>query len=170
MSGVKNWKGPQLVRAVLKQQDKAIASACLKLERYIKLSMRNTRRGTGTFSSSLRSGKRGTKSAKYHRASYPGFPPAPDTGRLMNSITYVTSTGRQSKTSGTASGDNSVSVPPASPRATRGRVGTTVEYAAALEFGTPTIDPRPFLRPALEANKRMIIGEFKKYGLLGGLK
>lgn len=59
------------------------------------------------------------------RASAPGDPPAPDTGNLRNSIDYEL-------TSETTS-----------------HVGTDVEYAEPLEFGTTRIAPRPFMRPSL---------------------
>jgi hypothetical protein len=32
-------------------------------------------------------------------------------------------------------------------------VGFTTEYAAAQEYGTPRIEPRPYLRPAVEAHR-----------------
>jgi hypothetical protein len=31
--------------------------------------------------------------------------------------------------------------------------GFTTQYAAALEYGTPRIEPRPYLRPAVEAHR-----------------
>jgi len=65
-----------------------------------------------------------------HQASAPGEAPASDTGRLVNStrIEY--------------------DVPQLS-----ADVVVSTEYAHALEYGTQTIEPRPFARPAL-ANKR----------------
>lgn len=59
-----------------------------------------------------------------HTASAPGSPPAIDTGKLMNGI-YVKPMGRMRKAIST--GDT--------------------EYAAALEYGTSRIAPRPFMRP-----------------------
>lgn len=64
-----------------------------------------------------------------HTASAPGEAPAVDTGAL------------------TASG-----------YAKRLQLGTweagfTTQYAAALEYGTPRIEPRPYLRPAVEAHR-----------------
>lgn len=64
-----------------------------------------------------------------HQASAPGEPPAADTGTLHNSIT--------------------VELHPASLRAT---VNVSAEYAAALEFGTERMQPRPFMNPALQKN------------------
>jgi hypothetical protein len=63
-----------------------------------------------------------------HRASAPGQPPAIFTGRLIGGI--------QALTRGRGFGAES-------------RVGTDADYAAALEFGTSGVAPRPFARPAL---------------------
>lgn len=61
-----------------------------------------------------------------HRASAPGDGPAPDTGRLRQSIGVE------------------------SPSPLIRRVGTNVKYALYLEFGTRKLAPRPFVRPAVE--------------------
>lgn len=61
-----------------------------------------------------------------HRASAPGDSPAVDTGRLRQSI------GVQKVAQG------------------HYRVGTNVQYAPLLEFGTRKMAARPFMRPALE--------------------
>jgi len=71
-----------------------------------------------------------------HQASAPGEPPASDTGRLVNSIA-------------TKYDVNTLS----------GTVVVDAEYGPYLEFGTQTIEPRPFLRPAL-ANKRGALDTF----------
>lgn len=75
------------------------------------------------------------------RASLPGDPPAPDASNLRNSIDYEL-------TSETTS-----------------RVGTNVEYAEPLEFGTLHMSPRPFMRPSLvKAQPFMgpvVVGELK---------
>lgn len=65
-----------------------------------------------------------------HTASAPGDPPAVDTGRLRQSITAL--------------------------KITPGhwRVGTNVEYAIYLEFGTRRVAPRPFFRPAVARLRR----------------
>jgi HK97 gp10 family phage protein len=34
-----------------------------------------------------------------------------------------------------------------------GEVGTNVEYAAFQEFGTSKMEPQPFLKPSLDANR-----------------
>jgi hypothetical protein len=55
-----------------------------------------------------------------HHASAPGDPPAVDDGGLRSSVAYE----RDTK-----------------------RVGVNKDYAAPLEFGTGTIEPRPFMEP-----------------------
>lgn len=74
---------------------------------------------------------------KIHRASAPGEPPAVLTGRLRSSIASDLK-------------KNSV------------KIGTNVEYAKWLEFGTSRMEARPFLRPALERNRREIPRIFKE--------
>jgi len=61
-----------------------------------------------------------------HRASAAGMPPAKDTGRLLNSIEFD------------KIGDLTATV------------GTKVEYAEHLEYGTISMHARPFFRPAVE--------------------
>lgn len=65
-----------------------------------------------------------------HQASAPGEPPAVDTGRHINSITTEYD---QAQLAGT--------------------VVFRAKYAAALEYGTSRMAPRPYARPAL-ANMR----------------
>lgn len=88
-------------------------------------------------SHAIRSIQRGTKSGityekidprRTHRASAPGEAPATDTGRLASSI------------QADIEGKNAT-------------VFTNVEYAPWLEFGTRTIEPRPFMFPALEKER-----------------
>ena len=81
------------------------------------------------------------RGGKIHRASAPGQPPAVDTGRLRASITHEMQTEGQRVTA---------------------RVGTNVEYAKELEFGTRRIAARPFLRPILTARKAELVEQFAK--------
>ena len=73
------------------------------------------------------SGRSYRKGSVIHRASKPGDAPAVDTGRLVQSI-------------------SAQQVTPF-----HWRVGTNLEYALLLEFGTAKIAPRPFMRPAAQA-------------------
>jgi hypothetical protein len=66
----------------------------------------------------------------HHTASAPGQPPATDTGRLAASI--VEELGRDE-------------------HGLVERIGTDVDYALPLELGTRNMEPRPFLRPGLQA-------------------
>lgn len=67
--------------------------------------------------------------SRQHQASAPGEAPATETDALVNS--------GYTKRLGTADYE----------------VGFTTEYAAALEFGTPRIEPRPYLRPSVEEER-----------------
>jgi len=62
---------------------------------------------------------------------------AVDTGRLRSSITYEI-------------------------EGTTGKVGTNVDYAKYIEFGTEKMSPQPYLRPALHKNEKAILQLFKK--------
>lgn len=72
--------------------------------------------------------------------SAPGEAPAVDTGRLRASITHRIE----------HDGDESAAY-----------VGTNVEYAPYLEFGTIRMAPRPFMVPAIERNKEWIKNKIK---------
>ena len=76
------------------------------------------------------------RGGKVHWSSQPGQPPAVDTGQLRASITYEIEQILFSIT---------------------GRVGTNVKYARFLELGTKDMQPRPYLRAAIERNKAEII-------------
>ena len=71
-----------------------------------------------------------------HQASAPGEAPASDTGRLVGSIRTEYNM-----------------------RTLSGRVIASTTYAAALEYGTPRMEPRPYMRPAL-AGRREDIDRF----------
>lgn len=68
-----------------------------------------------------------------HQASAPGEAPAIDTGTLVS----------RSRTEYSADG-------------TVGRLIFSTEYAPRLEFGTETLKPRPFLRPAVAAKREEV--------------
>lgn len=76
-----------------------------------------------------------------HRASKPGDPPAIDLGTLVNSINTVL------KSSSTTDA--------------WANVGTGVEYAPHLEFGTSRMEARPFLRPAWDNNIDKVKGAMR---------
>lgn len=108
------------------------------LERVRKAAMRGVIRGTedvrteadSLMNESPRSGRVYTRRGVSHRASAPGEPPAPDTGRLRQSLR--TEYNRE---------------------LLMGTAIASTAYAQALEFGTSRIAPRPFMRPAL-ANRK----------------
>jgi len=73
-----------------------------------------------------------------HQASAPGEAPATDTGNLVGS----------GYTKKVADSDY--------------ETGFTAEYAAPLEFGTPRILPRPYLRPAVEAVRDQFVSAIRR--------
>lgn len=75
-----------------------------------------------------------------HVRSAPGEAPAVETGRLKTSLHVSVSS------SGRAEAD----------------VVAPVEYAAALEYGTRHMAPRPFLAPALDAKREMIFERVRR--------
>ena len=84
---------------------------------------------------------------------------AVDTGRLRGSITYR-SQRKQSRVRAPASGNDQVSRPG---RKWTLHVGTNVEYAAHLEYGTRKMSAQPYLRPALTMFKHEILRDFSKW-------
>tara|TARA_Y100001972_G_scaffold16837_1_gene18357 strand:- start:353 stop:787 length:435 start_codon:yes stop_codon:yes gene_type:complete len=96
-------------------------------------------------------GKSGIEYQKYnprriHRASKEGEAPASDTGFLVANISMNVKT----ETDGSVVGQIISSAP----------------YSKFLEFGTVEIQPRPFMQPALEKNKKKIINIFKQEGVI----
>lgn len=123
---------------------RVLVTSGLVLEREIKLMLSHP--GTGRVYGGARSRKTGRK-RKQHQASAPGEPPAVDTGVLRNTIGHevIESMGH-----------------------VKLRVGSNQKYAQPLEFGTMSIKPRPFMRPAFElARKQMsasAVSELRKRG------
>jgi len=80
------------------------------------------------------------KASRLHQASAPREAPATDTGNLVNSA-YTKKVGDSDY-----------------------ETGFTAEYAAHLEFGAPNahIEPRPYLRPAVEAVRKAFIAAIKR--------
>lgn len=72
--------------------------------------------------------------------SKPGYPPHVLTGRLRQSIAHAVTFEGQ---------------------AVVGKVGTNVEYAPFLEFGTRRMEARPFLRPTLFRERKRIAAILK---------
>lgn len=90
----------------------------------------------------VKSGVPRTKIDIANRASAPGDPPAPDTGALLSSVTHEVV--------------DSDTV----------RIGSNLEYAEPLEYGTVSagrghrtvILPRPFIRPSVASTKPQVTG------------
>jgi HK97 gp10 family phage protein len=81
-----------------------------------------------------------------HTQSKPLDPPATDTGYLVSQITMNVDV----KQNGSVVG----------------QIISAAPYSKALEFGTVTMQPRPFMQPALRKNKSKIIAIFKKEGVI----
>jgi HK97 gp10 family phage protein len=119
---------------VVKELLKGMQASVLRVERDAKKSILQGQK----------SGKEYKRGTVVHRASAPGEAPASDTGLLANSIRGSVDKAqlRQGQLEGTV------------------RVG--VSYGRPLEFGTRNMAARPFLFPALEANKRWITDRLNK--------
>lgn len=78
-------------------------------------------------------GRTYTRGNREHTASAPGEAPAIDIGNLVSSIQVLEATPIHAV------------------------VGTAAEYAEHLEFGTSRMEPRPFLRPALDEHEGEIL-------------
>jgi HK97 gp10 family phage protein len=114
---------------------KALREFGLQADKHIAAAVRGTAQNIRTHA--VKSIQRGAKTGKVyektdpkrtHKASAPGEAPATDTGRLANSIN--------------ADIDGKSAT-----------VYTDLEYAPWLEFGTQSMDPRPFLFPAMEKER-----------------
>ncbi len=117
-----------------------------ELEGMVKRSMR---KGTG------RIYMKGKKRNIVHIASAPGQAPAVDTGRLHASIStnFIGSGSKNGPVGSKALAEDGVGEPANDSYAFKVVVGTRVDYAPGLEFGTRSIAPRPFMRPAFEEMK-----------------
>ena len=139
-SGIQNLQGFQ------KKLKKRIVD---NPEKHLKqLVQRSTTIVEGHAKQSIMKGGTGITYHKYnprrqHTASAKGEPPATDTGFLVSNITSSV------KQQGTT---------------VVGQIVASAPYAPYLEFGTSTIDPRPFMQPALERNRPKIKRIFKKGG------
>ena len=108
---------------------------------------RATRLVLNTAKKSIMSGGSGIEYSKYqpkrtHRASAAGQPPANDTGFLVSQITMKV----KSNSNGSVEGS----------------IISAAPYSKALEFGTTTMQARPFMQPALKRNERKIKALFQK--------
>lgn len=86
-----------------------------------------------------------THGSVVHQASAPGQPPAVDTGALRASVMVDKVTAEEAV------------------------IAPHMEYAEHLEFGTVNMEPRPFLRPALDESVDEIYAAFERavQGLIG---
>ena len=140
---------PQALGQITNEVEKRLIAIGFILEGDIKRSMVG---GTGQVY------RKGKKRDIFHRASAPGSPPAVDTGRLRASIsTNWSGSGINRGVVGKeAQLEDGIGNPGTSPTEFRVVVGTNVEYAPFLEFGTKRMAARPFMRPAWDKYKTRI--------------
>ena len=141
-SGVVNLRGfiNKLEKRIVKNPERKLK----------KMVQRSTALVEGTTKQSILKGGTGKTYQKYnprrtHTASAKGEPPASDTGFLVSNIT---SSVRKQGTS------------------VVGQIVAAAPYAPWLEFGTSTIEKRPFMQPALERNRPKIKRIFKEGGYI----
>ena len=119
-------------KEVTQKEKKFVTVACAEIERQAKTLMRDT-----AVDMEKTYGKKG------HHPSLPGNAPAPDTGKLMRSITHEV---RE---------ENGEVV---------GVVGSTLrnpDYPKFLEFGTSKMKPRPWLSTAIEKSQNFMTQAFQ---------
>jgi len=139
-----------------------------------KLKERLSRTGRGRVY--IRSGvsKRGRARYGTHRASAPGEPPAPDTGRLRASITFTVDKAIRKRYSYQGgSGETYLPDPGTGLFGTLwGYVGTNVNYGYYLERGTRRILPRPWFYVTIAAEQgrvtRLIMSSLQEFIRRGG--
>ena len=152
------WHGKEVSGVIAKKIMGAIKVGCFMVEDDAKQSMKP---GTG------REYKRG---GKIHKASAPGEPPAVDTGRLRGSISinWTGSGMAKGKVESPAKAEDGVGQPT---KELTGVVGSNVVYARRMELGFVGTDslgrkynqgPRPYLRPALHKNEKVILKLLKE--------
>lgn len=115
------------------QLGRAVMAGAFVLETKIKVSM----------SASSHSGRIYKRKGKTHQASAAGETPAVHIGTLVNSI----------KSELVSSSDTDAWA----------NVGTGVEYAEYLEFGTSRMEARPYMRPAYDENVEQITETVKTW-------
>jgi HK97 gp10 family phage protein len=127
-------KTPKLIAALSGDRlGQAVVAGGFVLETAVKTSM----------SASSHTGRVYTRGGRKHQASAPGETPAVDYGILVNSI--ATELASSSKADAWA------------------QVGTGVEYAEFLEFGTSKMAARPFMRPGYDNNEAKIKETIRKF-------
>jgi len=76
-----------------------------------------------------------------------------DTGRLLGSIGYITGSGARGGGEETVQGE---------PKSGEAVIGTNVEYAAHVEYGTKFQHAQPYMRTGFDASKKSVDDIFKR--------
>lgn len=134
------WHGKVVFDKATEANARALKKATLIVEGYAKKSMKT---GTGRTINGVwvAGASYASRGGKRHKAAKAGKPPAVDLGNLRSSIQSKVTVG-------------SVTV--------KGEVGSDENYALFLEIGTRKMKARPYLRPAIVANRRKINRIFKE--------
>ncbi len=149
-----------------KKREMAVKRACIHLERSVKQKFGEggSIAGHTGFGRQYRRQK-GKGKGRWHTASAPGQPPAVDTGRLRASITHNVKNRPHTEAYSFKEGADSTTLPATGSKRTRtiGLVGTNLEYARPLEFGSPSRNllPRPYMWPTLMEQQKKIAAILK---------
>lgn len=140
---------PQLTASAQRLASMVVEATAQEAVAIAKRSMGGPKSGRTYRRGAIRRGKgekRRVVAYRFHRASAPGEAPAIDTATLVNSF-FTKKVGPLVRV-----------------------IGVGAEYAAALEFGTERIAPRPFLRPALNAVRDFFIGSMREIVRQGAMR
>jgi hypothetical protein len=157
--GITKWDKEAVIASYKKVVAKALDESGELVQETIKKSMRRgdyrpwpSKKGDGSI----------------HWSSKPRKPPAPDTKRLKDSITYKVSDGSGSEPGPHADEDDGVKTPIAEGDEVILVVGSNVEYARVQEEGytfehrgTINLEERPYIMPAYRKNKSKIKRKLK---------
>jgi hypothetical protein len=126
---------PQIAASLQPKAGAVVRATIHRIEARAKTSMSGAKHGLTYRRGAIKSRRKADKGQvigyKFHRASSPGEAPAVDTGALMNSV--------KAEMVGTI----------------EGVVYTNMQYAVVLEYGFGKMKgPRPFMRPAADAERQ----------------
>ena len=154
--GKVNFKKEALEK-IFSDIERKLVAIGFQLEANVKRSMTT---GTG------RTYMKGKNKNIVHVASADGFPPAVDTGRLRASISTNWSNSGMDRGRVDGKADTGEGVgQPKDPLRFHVYVGSNVQYAGWLEFGTRRIAERPFMRPAFDQIRGRVASMLKSASL-----
>jgi HK97 gp10 family phage protein len=101
----------------------------------------------------IRARERGLTAVGIHLSGIAELRAPRDTGRLAGSITWATN-GKKNQVRTPAKTEDDVSMPNNDMTL---HVGTNVEYAIYMEYGTVKTNKQPYLRPTLDAERKRVV-------------